>query len=347
MTALVLGGTGFVGRRLVGGLVADGVDTAVLNRGHTPNPLPEGVERLIADRTDAASLRAALGDRDWDAVYDVSGVVQAATASGLDELLGLLDGRVGRYVFVSSQSVYRLDGNFPWFETSPTVEADPSTYAGFKVAVEQSLLERYRTTGFPVAIARPAAIYGPGNNIYDMEHAMFRRLLDGRPMLVPYGGLVVVSYGHVDDLCQALRAIATQPAAVGEIFNVTDGAVTSAAYVETLAAVAGVAADVVRVPDVVVESTGPPLCSRLFLPRHHGMLDVTKARTVLGMTPGYDLASGHAHTLEWLRATGSLDGENADSDPMWGRTYDLAHEAAVAASLRDRSGDLVPTTEES
>ena len=51
--------------------------------------------------------------------------------------------------------------------------------------------------------------------------------------------LVVVSYGHVDDLCRALIVMATQPAAVGEIFNVTPGAVTSAAYIDTLAAVTG------------------------------------------------------------------------------------------------------------
>ena len=40
-------------------------------------------------------------------------------------------------------------------------------------------------------------------------------------MLLPYHGLVVCSYGHVDDLCRALLVMATHPAAVGEIFNVT------------------------------------------------------------------------------------------------------------------------------
>lgn len=341
MTALVLGGTGFVGRRLVETLAADGVETCVLNRGRTQNALPDCVGCLVADRTDAAAMRAALRGREWDAVYDVSGVVQVAGGSDVGELLELLDGRIARYVFVSSQSVYRMDGRFPWDETSPTVAPDRSGYAGFKVAVEHELLVRNHETGFPVGIVRPAAIYGPCNNIYDMERAMFRRLLDGRPILLPYAGLVVASYGHVDDLCRALRTIATDLAAVGEIFNITAGAVTSAAYVDTLAAVAGVDAQLVHIPDDVVESTGPPLCSRLFLPRHHGMLDVTKARTVLGLTPAYDLAAGHAHTLGWLRGQGVLTGERADSDPMWGRTYDLAHEAAVAASL------LSPTTKES
>ena len=153
------------------------------------------------------------------------------------DLAGIFDGRIGRYVFVSSQSVYQMTGVFPWSEDSPTVRPDTATYPGFKAAAEQALLACHADTGFPATIARPAAIYGPYNNIYDMEPAMFRRLLDRRPVLLPYSGLVVVSYGHVDDLCAALTVMATQPAAVGEIFNVTTSAVTSAAYIDTLAAV--------------------------------------------------------------------------------------------------------------
>ena len=76
------------------------------------------------------------------------------------------------------------------------------------MAAERALLARHVTSGFPATIARPAAIYGPYNNIYDMEAAMFRRLFERRPVLLPYHGLVVGSYGHVDDLCRALLVMA-------------------------------------------------------------------------------------------------------------------------------------------
>ena len=49
---LVLGGSVFVGKHLVDGLLARGADVAVLNRGTTPSDLPADVERLIADRTE-------------------------------------------------------------------------------------------------------------------------------------------------------------------------------------------------------------------------------------------------------------------------------------------------------
>ena len=49
MKTLVLGGTGFVGRRLVEILTADGAGVTVLNRGVTLLELPAGVTRLVAD----------------------------------------------------------------------------------------------------------------------------------------------------------------------------------------------------------------------------------------------------------------------------------------------------------
>jgi nucleoside-diphosphate-sugar epimerase len=336
MKTLVLGGTGFVGRRLVEVLTADGAGVTVLNRGVTPVELPTEVARLVADRSDATSMRAALARTEWDAVFDVSGVAKVADGTDPGDLADLLAGRIGRYVYVSSQSLYRMTGAFPWREDSPVVEPDVTAYGGFKVAAERALLARHVTSGFPATIARPAAIYGPYNNIYDMEAAMFRRLLERRPVLLPHHGLVIGSYGHVDDLCRALLIMATHPSAIGEVFNVTTSAVTSAAYVATLAEVAGVEPDVVLLPDDLAQTASRPLFSRLFTPAHHGMLDPSKITRVLGLSPVYDLRAGHAQTLEWFRRSGAAVVEKAQSDPLWGRTFDFAYEAKVAALARGR-----------
>ena len=83
MRALVLGGSVFVGKRLVHALLAAGAEVAVLNRGKTPTALPDGVERLVADRTDTASMRSRSATATWDAVFDVSGFVMAAGGSDI------------------------------------------------------------------------------------------------------------------------------------------------------------------------------------------------------------------------------------------------------------------------
>ncbi len=120
--ALVLGGSVFVGRHLVDALVQRGADVAVLNRGRTHSELPDGVERLVADRTDAAQMSAALAGRSWDAVFDVSGFVMAAGGSDIEGLLDLIDGHVGAYVYTSSIMAYDQSwaGVFPWTEDQPT-----------------------------------------------------------------------------------------------------------------------------------------------------------------------------------------------------------------------------------
>ena len=90
MRSLVLGGSTFVGRRLVQQLAEQGNEVSVLNRGRTPSALPPEVGRFIADRTDAGSMRSALESTEWDAIFDVSGFVMVAGGSPIAELLDRL-----------------------------------------------------------------------------------------------------------------------------------------------------------------------------------------------------------------------------------------------------------------
>jgi nucleoside-diphosphate-sugar epimerase len=104
----------------------------------------------------------------------------------MSALVDLLDGHVGAYVYTSSIMVYAPSGVFPWREIFARVDDEPNTYGGFKKMAEETLLARYSETGFPVTVVRPAAIYGPDNNIYDMEMAYYLRLLRGLPVIVPH-----------------------------------------------------------------------------------------------------------------------------------------------------------------
>lgn len=341
-SSLVLGGSVFVGKHLVQQLIENGADVAVLNRGKTASELPPGVERLTADRTDHEQMGAALAGRDWDAVYDVSGFVMAAGGSDIDGLLDLLEGRVGAYVYTSSIMAYDQSwvGVFPWAEDQPTNPEGSASYGGFKAIAERAILGRYARSGFPGSVVRPAAIYGPDNNIYDMELPMFLRLLQQRPILVPHGGLVVGSYGHVDDLCAAMLTIAASPIAHGEVFNVSGESVDVNRYVAVLADVVGAEPDVVAVPDDVLSQLGTagaaPAFGHLFKVRHHAMVSTAKVERLLGVVPQYDLCRGHAHTYEWFRAQGYEQLTQPLADPVWKATWDFEHETAIADKIRSR-----------
>jgi len=337
VNALVLGGSVFVGRRLVEMLVGGGHRVTVLNRARTATELPEGVGRIIADRTERTAMRVALADTSWDAVFDVSGFVMAAGGSDVDDLLDLVDGAVGHYVYVSSIMAYdqALSGVVPWTEDMPTDSSGPASYGGFKAMAEAAMLTRHAASGFPISIVRPAAIYGPHNNIYDMETPMFLRLLHHRPILLPHDGLVTASYGHVDDLCRVMIDMIGVPGAVGEVFNVTSEAVTTRRYVEALASIVGVRPDVRDVPRALLAALPPHVFGHLFGDRHHAVLSIDKARRLLGFEPSFDFVAGHAATYRWFLDQGWAKLDHALADPVWHASWDFAAEAEAAAMVAD------------
>ena len=333
MKSLVLGGSVFVGRALVAALVEAGHDVTVLNRGRTATTLPPDVSHVAADRTDLSSMRSALGAAEWDAVFDVSGFVMAAGGSDIDGLIELFHGRAASYVYVSSIMAYdqSLVGLFPWTEDLPTNADGPGAYGGFKAMTEAALLRHHASTGFPATIVRPAAIYGPHNNIYDMEAAMFLRLQQQRPILLPHGGLVVSSYGHVDDLVALMIHLGSTAVAPGQVFNATTGAVSSRRYIATLADIVGIEPHIVDLPDDVLPTITTPVFGHLFGARHHAELSTAKADAV--MRPRWSFTDGHAATYEWFCAQGWSGRSQPLVDPVWRATWDFDAEAAIAAQI--------------
>ena len=120
MRLLVLGGTNFVGRSVVGEALRRGDEVTTVNRGVSGEP-PEGARRIQADRRDSRALEAALGADEWDAVIDTWSMEPVVVR----ESARLLAGRAGHYGYVSSRSVYC----WPLRETC-SVQALPSAARG-------------------------------------------------------------------------------------------------------------------------------------------------------------------------------------------------------------------------
>ncbi|SFK56746.1 NAD-dependent epimerase/dehydratase family protein, partial [Cellulomonas sp. KH9] len=71
LSALFIGGTGIISTEAARRAVADGVEVTLLNRGRsTKRPVPDGARVLHADVRDPESVRAALGDLEFDAVVE-------------------------------------------------------------------------------------------------------------------------------------------------------------------------------------------------------------------------------------------------------------------------------------
>ena len=208
MRALVLGGSRFLGPWLVEELVRCEHAVDVLNRGTTPAEFPPSVGRLYADRQDSQQVGAALAGRDYDVVYDVSGLAPPETQTTME----LLRDRVGHYIYVSTSAVYERRWTAPVTEDFPYNEVEGLAYGRNKAATEQLLLKAYRDIRFPVSVVRPWMVFGPGNSIPSREQLVFLRVQSGRPVFLPYNGYIHIQYGHVEDLARAMVMMAGHPA---------------------------------------------------------------------------------------------------------------------------------------
>jgi 2'-hydroxyisoflavone reductase len=162
MKLLVLGGGRFVGRHLVDAALARGFDVTTFSRGRQPDHWNGRVHALVGDRdpTVAPGLEA-LRTGHWDALIDTCGYVPRVVRAAAE----LLSGRVGRYLFVSSISVYLNPSGAGLDESAPVGALDdPATeevgkfYGPLKAACERVVEE---TFGARATVVRPGLIVGP------------------------------------------------------------------------------------------------------------------------------------------------------------------------------------------
>lgn len=102
MKVLIIGGNRFFGRHLATECLREADQVTLLNRGNLADNLIGKVQRLKVDRNDVEAMTEALKGKTWDIVFDQI-CYDARTAR---EAVKLFRGKVGRYVYTSSISVY-------------------------------------------------------------------------------------------------------------------------------------------------------------------------------------------------------------------------------------------------
>ena len=181
MRILILGGTRFLGRAITEAAVGRGDTVTLFNRGRTSPGLYPGVETVAGDREESVS---AVAGREWDAVIDVAGYVPQVVRLSA----GALAGTAGRYVFVSTCSVYADQGSregqledAALAEVVPGLPAYPDNYGANKAMCEAVVREAF---GDRALIVRPGMITGP-HDPTDRFAYWPRRMARGGEVLAP------------------------------------------------------------------------------------------------------------------------------------------------------------------
>jgi 2'-hydroxyisoflavone reductase len=300
MQILVLGGTSFVGRAIVEDALGAGHDVTLFSRGKTGADLFPDLNHRIGDRESGAY--DSLGTGSWDAVVDVSGYIPRHVAQAAEAL----GDRIGRYLFISTGSVYdrtaAADGmtedTARFAPERGTEEITGDTYGPLKVACEDDVQSRF---GERATIVRPGIVAGP-HDPTDRFTYWVRRAARGGKVALPARPDQPVQVVDSRDLARLVVALLEQDRP--GVYNSVGPAepTTLAGLIETCAKAAGTAVEIVPVPLDAVDPGFP-----LVLPDE--TWDVMFRRSAqraydVGM-PKTALATTAADVLAWDRDRGT------------------------------------------
>jgi len=330
-TIFITGGTGLVGSHAVEealhrghrvrALVRDTSDTRWLDR--------REVERVKGDMTDAEALRRGVAGADWvlncAAKVGDWGTLDEFRALNVDAFGLLLDAAAGadveRFVHVSSLGVYEARDHHGTDEQTPPAADSLDAYTRSKTEAEALALRYHQERGLPVAIVRPGFIYGPRDRT--VLPKLLRALRAGR--FAYFGsGDQVLNCIYVKNLVHGILLAAEVPAAVGQVFNLTDGGrVTKRQFIGRVAELAGLRPPRRRIPLWLAwrlavrmewwaklrKSPEPPLVNKARYKFLGLNLDysIAKARRELGYQPPFTTEEGLVASMAELTGPVALD----------------------------------------
>lgn len=321
-TVFVTGGSGFVGRNLIRGLLAKGYSVKALARSAASAEVVErlGAKPVRGDVLDGTALvqgmqgceRLIHAAADTNHAVDVDPAQDRINVEGTRTVMrSAQHANVARAVHVSTESVL-ADGRPIHMarETWPYPARHAGGYSRTKAQAERAALEQANDR-FVVCAIRPRFVWGRDDT--SALPQLVRAAHDGRLQWID-GGNYLTSTAHIDNVV-AGALLALEHGRAGETYFLSDGApVSFRAFVSDLLLTQGVEPPTKSVPRWLVKpmvaimdatnriSSGRlrPLMSRQEYATvgHEVTIDDTKARRELGYTPVTTIEQG----LEELRA---------------------------------------------
>jgi nucleoside-diphosphate-sugar epimerase len=334
MRLLVLGGTEFVGRAVVEAALERGWDVTVFHRGR--HAAPAGARALHGDRTAPDGL-AALSDSAWDAVVDT----WSAAPRAVRDAARLLRDRVGRYVYVSSCSVYDWAPPAGFTEDAPLVEgaspdAEQTDYARDKRGGELAALDAFGADR--TLLVRAGLILGPYENVGRLPWWLTRTARGGR-VLAPGPRELPIQYIDARDLAEwTLDGVERGLSGPYNLIS-PQGHATIGALLEACAAVTGGGAELRWTdPEVILEAGVEPWTQLpVWVPpgsdMHDALHGADVSRAVAAGLRCRPVERTVADTWDWLRSLGGVAPQRPDR-PLKGVDPETEEKVLAAADAR-------------
>jgi UDP-glucose 4-epimerase len=318
MRVLITGGAGFVGSHLSEALLDRGDEVFVLDDLSTgsidnivhlkTNPrfhytidsvTNEPVLAELVDRCDTiVHLAAAVGVK---LIVEAPVHTIETNVHGTEVVLKHANKKKKLVVVASTSEVYGKTVTVPFSEDADLVLGPTQkhrwAYACSKMIDEFLALAYWKERKLPVIIIRLFNTVGPRQTgQYGMVIPTFvRQALAGQPITVYGDGTQARSFTYVGDVVRAVVALIDEPKAIGQVFNIGNGAeITIGELAERIKALTGSSSEIVRIPYEQAYEAG-------FEDMPRRVPDIRKINALVGYRPTVDLDETLRRVVEHFR----------------------------------------------
>jgi nucleoside-diphosphate-sugar epimerase len=338
MKAVITGGTGFIGSRLVEKLIENGYEVRCLVRKSSETePLKKlGIDLCYGDLSDHDSLRRLT--KGGDLVYHLAAMVTdwgsrrdfySMNVDGTRVLLeASWDSGVKRFIHMSTSTVVWKSDFWEVHDINDIDESYPypkkynDYYNETKAEAERFVTRFHERTGLETIVLRPSNVWGAGDRV------ILPRIVQAakKGILFPMGsGHRWVSPCHVDNLVHALVLSAESDNHGGNIYFINDG--VKIEHIEFLSRLLGavgikwapkftipysIAYGVAYAMEAlfkIVNSKNPPVLTRFAVAALAGSrsYSIEKAKKEIGYKPIVNMDEGLRQLADWIERIGGVE----------------------------------------
>lgn len=210
MNILIFGGNRFSGKLIVEKLFSMGHNITLINRS---GKSPVECNLLKCDRNDYKKLGFLIKDLRFDCVIDMC----LFNKKQAIESFNLFNGKIKKYIFISSVAVYNEKNSFPIKES---YELGPwemfGEYGTNKKEVEEFFQGQKK---FPYVTFRPTYIIGKNNHLH-REGYYFEKILNNKKIDIEGDGNAILSFVFVEDVAEIICQAAVNEIKTREAYNI-------------------------------------------------------------------------------------------------------------------------------
>ena len=218
MRILLIGGTGFLSRRILFHTLRSGYEVVYLTRGRRPVIDVPGAAHIKADRNQN-NLDEKLKNVQWDIVIDAICKTPEHGTQAVE-----LARSCQRLIMISTDYVYDPTHRRLLQKEENAVYTGSMKYGSGKRKAELEIMNASKDGIVDATILRPPHIYGPGSNPgtipkHGRDQNLIRDILERKPLRLIQGGLGLIQPIYVDDLARIILRLFSEKKTYGEIYN--------------------------------------------------------------------------------------------------------------------------------